>query len=52
MQDYENGQKKYRKLPNLPKLRRSLLRKRSWIGDYEGRQAAGLWIASTGGKVE
>jgi len=24
-----------------------LLRKRSWIGDYEGRQAAGLWIAST-----
>jgi len=27
-----------------------LLRKRSWIGDYEGRQAAGLWIAST--KVE
>jgi len=24
-----------------------LLRKRSWIGDYEGRHAAGLWIAST-----
>jgi hypothetical protein len=24
-----------------------VLRKRSWIGDYEGRQAAGLWIAST-----
>jgi hypothetical protein len=24
-----------------------LLRKRSWIGDYEGRQAEGLWIAST-----
>jgi len=24
-----------------------LLRKRSWIGDDEGRQAAGLWIAST-----
>jgi len=24
-----------------------LLRKRSWIGDYEGRHLAGLWIAST-----
>ena len=24
-----------------------LIRKRSWIGDYEGRQALGLWIAST-----
>ena len=24
-----------------------LVRKRSWIGDYEGRHAAGLWIAST-----
>jgi len=24
-----------------------LLRKRSWIGDDEGRHAAGLWIAST-----
>ena len=24
-----------------------LLRKRSWIGDYEGRHEAGLWIAST-----
>ena len=24
-----------------------LIRKQSWIGDYEGRHAAGLWIAST-----
>ena len=24
-----------------------LIRKRSWIGDYEGRHLAGLWIAST-----
>jgi len=24
-----------------------LIRKRSWIGDYEGRHEAGLWIAST-----
>ena len=24
-----------------------LLRKRSWVADYEGRQSAGLWIAST-----
>ena len=24
-----------------------LLRKRSWVADYEGRQSVGLWIAST-----
>ena len=24
-----------------------LLRKRSWVADYEGRQSAGQWIAST-----